>query len=145
MLPEILYSQLLGNHYQNRIKEVSDIDNSEKMTFRKAIEILREHNTTGKPVLRITSNRWYEQQLLTILLDGCEQLLKENAECKDLLRYAIQDFNTIGEIDSMPTPMLHKDYAVKIIDIQSHQWRYIDKALLLTEGDIDYGNTSLYL
>ena len=115
------------------------------MTFRKAIEILREHNTTGKPVLRITSNRWYEQQLLTILLDGCEQLLKENAECKDLLRYAIQDFNTIGEINSMPTPMLHKDYGVKIIDIQSHQWRYIDKALLLTEGDIDYGNTSLYL
>lgn len=118
----------------------------ESMTLQKALEILRIHNTKGTPVLRITANRYYEQDLLKLVLDGCETLLEQNAEAKRVLQLALTDFKIIGEIQAMPTPMLHTEYGIHITDLTTHEWRYASIAKKLIEGEIDgTGPTSVRL
>ena len=45
------------------------------MDLLKIISILREHNDTDKPVLRITGGKCLEKDLLRELLDGCEVIV----------------------------------------------------------------------
>lgn len=64
-----------------------------KMTINEAIAILREHNTTGASVMQITKGKALENDLLTQVLDRCEQNEAELAEVKRLLRLAVEDIH----------------------------------------------------
>lgn len=59
------------------------------------------------------------------------------AEYKRLLKAAVEDFESIGEVNSAPTPMLHPKYGeyLKAIDIHTRRWRYADEALKLIGND----------
>ena len=56
--------------------------------------------------------------------------LTELKEAKQLLKSAVDDFESIGEVNSAPTPMLHPRYGeyLKAIDIHTRRWRYADEA-----------------
>lgn len=62
------------------LDELNEIYNVRELTIQQVIEILRQHNDTGKPVLKITNGKHLEKDLLERLLDTCEQLLEENAD-----------------------------------------------------------------
>lgn len=111
------------------------------MDLLKIISILREHNDTGKPVLRITGGKCLEKDLLRELLDGCEGLLNQNGALKTVLKQATDDFAVIGEINAMPTPMLHPQYGEQIIDVKTKRWRFNDAALKLIAGTDDATDT----
>lgn len=63
------------------------------MTIDEAIKVLRQHNVTNMPVLRITRGQALEKDLLAQVLDSCEQLISEKAEYKRLLKEAVSIIN----------------------------------------------------
>ena len=68
-----------------------------KLTLDEAIKVLRQHNEKGASVLRITRGQALEKDLLSQVLDSCEQLISENAEYKRLLKSAIDEWNFVCE------------------------------------------------
>lgn len=100
------------------------------MTIDEAITILRQHNTTGASVMRITEGRALEQELLAQVLDRCEQNEAELKEAKRLLKLALRDLAEAEHCD------LCKYEADDIASCQSRPancfvWRYADEALKL--------------
>jgi len=71
-------------------------EGGEIMKLEEAIKILRQHNVTGASVLRITRGQALEKDLLSQVLDSCEQLISEKAEYKRLLKAAVEDFKKIN-------------------------------------------------
>ena len=63
------------------------------MTIDEAIKVLRQHNVTNMPVLKITRGQALEKDLLAQVLDSCEQLISEKAEYKRLLKEAVSIIN----------------------------------------------------
>lgn len=104
------------------------------MTFQEALEIMKKHNETGASVLNLTNNRYYENQVLRVLLQGCEQLIQNNEQCKDVLKKAVDDIATLGSFGSV----IAGNHANTIIDLRTHRWRFEDLAKpLLEEHDPD--------
>jgi predicted SprT family Zn-dependent metalloprotease len=66
-----------------------------EVTLEKALSILREHNRTGKSVMRLTGGAHLEKDLLEIVLNACSYLNKENGVCKELLQHAVADIHTV--------------------------------------------------
>lgn len=105
-----------------------------KMTLDEAIKILREHNTRGASVQKITGGRFLEKDLLEQVLNACEQLVTERTEFKRLLKLALQD---LAEAEHCG---LCKYEADDIASCQSKPancfvWRYADEALALIGED----------
>lgn len=105
------------------------INPTEPATLGYALRIMRKHNAKGTPVLRLTSNQFYERELLQVVLDGCDKLLEENAKLRAILRSAVSDLEAVGtkpaEADSL-----------EIIDPRTNHWRYRDLAdPLIKEGE----------
>lgn len=55
------------------------------MNISDAIQILRKHSTSGASVLRITKGKVTEYELLSYVLNACEQFIAEREEYKRLL------------------------------------------------------------
>ena len=108
-----------------------------KLTLDEAIKVLRQHNVTGASVLRITRGQALEKDLLSQVLDSCEQLISEKAEYKRLLKSATKVLNMFIPCD--------EDYNCSECIKQrqncdyddSIKWRYADEALKLTGEDED--------
>lgn len=105
-----------------------------KTALDEAIKILREHNTRGASVQRITGGRFLEKDLLEQVLNACEQLVTERTEFKRLLKLALQD---LAEAEHCG---LCKYEADDIASCQSKPvncfvWRYADEALALIGED----------
>ena len=62
----------------------------------------------------------------------------ELREAKRLLKLAVEDFATIGEVNAAPTPNIHPKYGeyLKVIDFRTHKWRYADEAKKLLDDEI---------
>lgn len=103
------------------------------MTIDEAIAILRQHNTTGASVMRITGGRSLEQELLAQVLDRCEQNEAELKEAKRLLKLALQD---LAEADHCGLCKHEPDdiATCQRKPINCFVWRYADKALKLIGG-----------
>ena len=56
------------------------------MNITDAIQILRKHNTSGASVLRITKGKVTEHELLSYVLNACEQFIVEREGYKQLLK-----------------------------------------------------------
>lgn len=67
------------------------------MTLDEAIKVLRQHNVKGASVLKITRGQALEKDLLSQVLDSCEQLMSEKAEYKRLLKAAFEDIVWLNE------------------------------------------------
>ncbi len=107
------------------------------MTIDEAIAILRQHNTTGASVMRITGGRALEQELLAQVLDRCEQNEAELKEAKRLLKLAVDDANS--EAESLCAFCKHNHPVDGCPYIESYSeceyiWRYTDEALKLIGG-----------
>ena len=88
--------------------------------------------------MRLTGGKCLEHDLLEQVLTAYERILKDNQSMRTLLQKADADFHTIGEINSMQTPMLHPEYGTQIIDVKTKQWRYHDLAVdFFKEEDYD--------
>lgn len=111
------------------------------MTLDKAIKVLRQHNVKGASVLRITRGQALEKDLLSQVLDSCEQLISENAEYKRLLKLAVEDFAVYGALKdlSLGQRVQNPDWRRfnRVFDALDHQWRYADEALKLMGGETD--------
>lgn len=69
------------------------------MALDEAIKILREHNTRGASVQRITGGRFLEKDLLEQVLNACEQFVTERTEFKRLLKSAAKIINSFQPCD----------------------------------------------
>lgn len=106
-----------------------------KTSLDEAIKILREHNTRGASVQRITGGRFLEKDLLEQVLNACEQLVTEKTEFKRLLKSAVNVLNMFIPCD--------EDYNCSECIKQrqncdyddSFRWRYADEALALIGED----------
>lgn len=112
------------------------------MTIDEAIAILRQHNTTGASVMRITGGRALEQELLAQVLDRCEQNEAELKEAKRLLKCAIEDIKPIMEFECYVCALQGKDGFCSEEDEDEEcadvcKWRYTDEALKLIGGVTD--------
>lgn len=111
------------------------------MTLDEAIKILRQHNVKGASVLRITRGQALEKDLLSWVLDGCEQLISERVEYKRLLRLAVEDFAVYGALKDLPAEQrVQNPYWQRfnrVFDVLDHRWRYADEALKLIGGETD--------
>lgn len=105
------------------------------MTLEEAIKILRQHNVKGASVLRITRGQALEKDLLSWVLDGCEQLISERVEYKRLLRAAVEDMTKEADCGIC----LHDNDGECPIKVTAckFKWRYADEALKLMGGETD--------
>ena len=107
------------------------------MTLDEAIKVLRQHNVTGASVLRITRGQALEKDLLSQVLDSCEQLISEKAEYKRLLKAAVEDIrHCMHYYDPCEVcSLLDKDGECPATDDddckEKYKWRYEDEALKL--------------
>ncbi len=109
-----------------------------KFSLDEAIKVLRQHNVTGTSVLRITRGQALEKDLLSQVLDSCEQLISEKAEYKRLLKAAVKDIGDMSRyclgINCDHCPHIHtlsRGY-------QSCIWQHEKEALkLIGEEDED--------
>ena len=107
------------------------------MTLDEAIKVLRQHNVKGESVLKITRGQALEKDLLSQVLDSCEQLMSEKAEYKRILKSAANVLKRFkpcdGDYDC--SECIHQrrncDYGDRF------KWRYADEALALIGEDID--------
>lgn len=102
------------------------------MELAELIDIMRTHNLTKKPVLRITGGKYLEQDIMAELLDRCERLQKDYAACRTVLKLAKKDFDTLGSSSLTPE-------AAGIIDKDTQKWRYNEmlEHLLELGGNLD--------
>ena len=116
-----------------------------ELTLDEAIKILRQHNVTGASVLRITRGQALEKDLLSQVLNCCEQLISEKAEYKRLLKIAVEDIhellcdrNNLGGIGQSCNVCSYIDNCpcCNWCDIipELRTWRYTDEALKLIES-----------
>jgi hypothetical protein len=114
------------------------------MTLDEAIQVLRQHNEKGTSVLRITGGQALEKDLLTQVLDSCEQLISEKAEYKRLLKAAVEDMTEmqfgkeckVCSKNLLPNECpIHNNVAC--IHEKDFKWRYADEALKLIGDEND--------
>lgn len=116
------------------------------MTLDEAIKVLRQHNVTNMPVLRITGGQALEKDLLAQVLDSCEQLISEKAEYKRLLKSAVDDIHELlcdredvsngrGQACNVCSYIESCNccQTCTVID-ELKEWRYADEALKLIGG-----------
>lgn len=114
-----------------------------KMTLSEAIKVLRKHNETGASVLRITKGQALEKELLSQLLDACEQLLSEKAEYNRILKEAVNDLRWLTKYhDPCELCGLRSEDADCPVDLDNgidcddiYKWRLEAEALKLIGDD----------
>lgn len=114
------------------------------MTIDEAIKVLRQHNVTNMPVLRITRGQALEKELLAQVLDSCEQLISEKVAYKRLLKEAVSIINnSFPEVGSCcgcanydkVNDECKGDYFAECAEVC--KWEHADEALALIREDGD--------
>lgn len=110
------------------------------MTLEEAIKVLRQHNEKGTSVLRITEGRTLEKDLLSQVLDSCEQLISEKAEYRRLLKAAMDDLRLVRKCQCCKHQITgYADICYGChVNTNKWEWRYVDEALKLI-GDESSG------
>lgn len=110
------------------------------MALDEAIKVLRQHNVTGASVLRITRGQALEKDLLSQVLDSCEQLISEKAEYKRLLKVAVDDIQDILHYANSISVCFHCVHRIdtcygKPACETEAKWTHLEEALkLIGEG-----------
>jgi len=60
-----------------------------------AIELLRKHNTTNAPVIRLSNGKLTEQELINKILDNYELLVDKFTECEKMLKSSSESIETL--------------------------------------------------
>lgn len=97
-----------------------------KMALDEAIKILREHNTRGASVQRITGGRFLEKDLLEQVLNACEQFVTERTEFKRLLKSAAKIVNSsLCCDDDLCSECVHSEECKYSVDYdRCFEWKY---------------------
>ena len=109
-----------------------------EFTLDEAIKVLRQHNVTGASVLRITRGQALEKDLLSQVLNSCEQLISEKAEYKRLLKAAFEAMNSeIGYCSNGCQNCAYSPAGSRECADYGYKWVHTDEALKLMGEDGD--------